>query len=160
MPNRLLVTTTLAATALLAAAAPTPALGCPPSLSIERPKPAESADTSGAFVVVHANRGCHPGQLAVTGTAEGMVAGSRRSITLDLARTDTPGVYVVRRQWPREGVWVLRLTVTEGDGHATALVGIGPSGEIATIREPARHGEIRDVSDADVAALLRSLAAG
>lgn len=144
-------------TALLGAAAATVVLACPPSLTVERPAGA-SAGGDDAFVVVRSFHGCHPGSLAVTGTAEGLVGGARRSMALQLAPTDTAGVYRVRRQWPREGVWVLRLTVTEGDGHATALVGVGPSGDVAVIRQPARRGEVREVSDADVAALLHRLA--
>jgi hypothetical protein len=56
-------------------------------------------------------------------------------------------------------VWVVRVTVTGGDAHATALAGIGPSGDVATIREPGRRGEYHEVSDADIAALLQRLAA-
>ncbi|HXY18789.1 MAG TPA: hypothetical protein VEH83_02225 [Gemmatimonadales bacterium] len=145
--------------ALLAAAAAPAARACPPSLTVERPSARLPAGDAGAYVVVRASHGCHAGPFAVSGSAEGLIDGARRSIALDLGRADTAGVYRVRRQWPREGVWVLRFTVTEGDGHATALVGIGPSGEVATVREPARSGQVRDVSDADVAALLRSLAA-
>jgi hypothetical protein len=57
-------------------------------------------------------------------------------------------------------VWVLRLTVSESGDHATALVGVAASGRIAGVRQPSRRGTSRPVSDADVAAMLRSLAAG
>jgi hypothetical protein len=47
----------------------------------------------------------------MTGTAEGIVNGSRQSVPLTLVPLRTPGVYAVRRQWP-EGRWVLSLTGT------------------------------------------------
>lgn len=144
---------------LLAAVLTVPLRACPPSLSIERPSRA-SSDAGDAFVLVHAYQGCHPGQLMVSGTAEGLVDGERRTIPLEILPAATPGLYSVAQQWPREGVWVLRLVVTVGDGHATALVGINASGQITAVREPARSGRvIHEPSDADVEALLRSLAA-
>jgi len=151
----------LLGSALLAVVLAAPALACPPSIAVERPAHAAASEDSGAFVLVRAFQGCHAGTIAVSGTAVGLVDGERRSIPLRLLPTATADVYAVRRQWPSEGVWVLRLTVTVGDGHATALVGIGASGEVATVRQPARDGRaIRDLTDADVTAMLRSLAAG
>ena len=67
---------------------------------------------------------------------------------------------MVRRQWPSQGVRVLRLTVSQGGDQATALVGVAASGRIATMRQAPRRGTSRPVSDADVETLLRSLAAG
>jgi hypothetical protein len=150
----------LVGAALLAVALTAPALACPPSLSVELP--ADPARGAGELILlVHAFHGCHPGQLAVAGTAEGLVRGERRSIRLEFHPTGTAGVYQVREQWPREGVWVLDLAVTEGDGRGTALVGIGPSGEVRLVRGPAVDGRAgRAASGADVEALLRSLAAG
>jgi hypothetical protein len=142
-------------TLILAAGLTATAVACPPSLTVS---PAGGA--AGVFLVVHAIQGCHPGPLTVTGTAEGLVGGERRSLTLTLEPGTAPDDYQVRRQWPREGVWVLRLTVSESGDHATALVGVAASGRIATVREPSRRGTNRPVSDADVAAMLRSLAAG
>ena len=69
-------------TLVLAAALTAPASACPPSLTVERAAPSD-----GAFLLLHASRGCHSGALTVTGTAEGLVAGVRRSIPLVI----TPG---------------------------------------------------------------------
>jgi len=150
----------LAAPALLSVVLALPARACPPSLTIERPSNSSSGDGRDAFVLVHAVQGCHPGQLTVSGTAEGLVGQERRIIQLEVAPTATPGLYRVPQQWPHEGVWVLRLVVTVGDGHATALVGINASGEVTTVRQPTREGRaIREFSDADVEALLCRLAA-
>lgn len=136
-----------------------PALACPPSLSIERPSQRASRVADSAFVLVHAARGCQIGPLSVSGSAEGLVGGERRSIPLQIASTETDGVYRVRRQWPSQGVWVLRLVVRVGEGTATALVGVNASGEIATVlqQDPGRRA-ILNITDADVEAMLHSLA--
>jgi len=155
MSGRLVTPIRLALAALLAPALAAPALACPPQITVERP----SAATDTAFVFVHASPGCQRGNVTVTGTAEGLVGGARHSIALDVAAAGTQGVYRVRRQWPRTGVWVLRLVVHVGEGSATALVGVGASGEIVAVREqdPARR-IYPYITDADVDAMLRSLA--
>ncbi len=49
--------------------------------------------------------------LRVNGTAEGIVNGERRSVSLQLLPVgDSPGVYVVTQQWPAEGQWVVHLS--------------------------------------------------
>jgi hypothetical protein len=146
----------LALAVLLVPALAAPALACPPQISIERPA---VPTHDGAFLLVHASRGCGRGTLSVIGTAEGLVSGARRSIPLEVAATTTDGVYRVRRQWPGQGVWVLRLVVRVGDGSATALVGVNASGEITTVlqQDPARR-TIPNITDADVDAMLHSLA--
>ena len=155
MTGRILSPLRLALTALLAAAVSSPALACPPQITVERPT---GAMADSAFVLVHASPGCQMGRLTVAGSAEGLVGGVRRSIPLDVAATETAGVYRVRRQWPSEGVWVLRLVVHVGEGSATALVGVDASGAIAVIRQqdPARR-IYPYLTDADVDAMLRSL---
>ena len=122
--------------------------------NVERPGAADSA-----FVLVHASPGCTRGALTVTGTAEGLVNGQRRCVPLEIAATQSAGVYRVRRQWPSEGVWVLRLVVHVGTGSATALVGVNASGEIAQVRQqdPARR-IYPYLTDADVQAMLHALA--
>ncbi len=154
MSGRLISPVRLALVALLAPMFAAPAFACPPQIVIERP--AASAD---AFVLVHASRGCQSGRLTVTGTAEGLVGGTRRTVQLEVASTETEGVYRVRRQWPSQGVWVLRLVVRVGEGSATALVGVNATGEIATVlqQDPGRR-TIPNITDADVNAMLRSLA--
>lgn len=151
----------LAVAALLAAVYATPALACPPWISVELPVNPFASEARGAFLLVHAYHGCHAGQLSVSGTAEGLVKGERRSIPLEVAPTATVGLYLVRRQWPGEGVWILNLTVQEGDGHATALVRIGASGTVTAVRVPTLDGRVaRTVSDADIEAMLHALAPG
>ena len=156
MSGRLVSPVRLALAVLCSPVLAAPALACPPQISVERPA---AASPEGPFVLVHAARGCQLGTLRVTGTAEGLLDGARRSIPLEIAPAGTDGVYRVRRQWPSQGVWVLRLVVTVGQGSATALVGVNASGEVATIlqQDPARR-TIPSITDADVDAMLRSLA--
>lgn len=155
MSGRIVSPIPLGLVALLAAAAATPARACPPQITVERP----SVVSDSAFVLVHASPGCVQGTLTVTGTAEGLVDGQRRAVPLEVAATGTDGVYRVRRQWPGEGVWVLRLVVRVGEGSATALVGVNAAGEVAVVRQqdPARR-VYPSITDADVERMLRSLA--
>ena len=160
MPSRRFALGAAVESLVLAAALGSTASACPPSLTVATPPRGSAAVAGGAFLLVHAVKGCHPGPLTLSGTAEGLVGGERRTVALTLEPGGAADDYVVRRQWPREGVWVLRLTVAEGGGHATVLVGIGSSGAVATVRQPPRTGAVRDPSERDIASLLRSLAAG
>jgi len=154
MIGRIVSPVRLALAALCAPALAAPALACPPLITVERPGVASDS----VFLLVHASPGCQRGNVTVTGTAEGLIDGARRSIALEVAATGTEGVYRVRRQWPRTGVWVLRLVVRVGEGSATALVGVGASGGIEAIREQDAARRIYPyVTDADVEAMLRSL---
>ena len=64
-----------------------------------------------------------PASVVMTGSAEGIVSGSRQSVPLKLQRLPTPGVYAVSRQWP-DGQWVINLTATcpARDAVASAVV--------------------------------------
>lgn len=64
---------------------------------------------------------------AVTGSAEGVVHGERRTLPLVLA--GERGTYTFQRTWPREGRWLVRLAF-EG-GHAPAMVAeLGHDGRV------------------------------
>jgi hypothetical protein len=159
MPSRF-ATATLAA-ALLAAAAPRAALAGPPWISIELPPSPFSSLPRDAFLLVRAYHHFTPQSALVTGTADGLVNGERRSLALEITPTGVEGLFVLRRQWPARGVWVLRLTVDQGHGKATAVVGIGAQGEVTLVRVPTGLGGApRPVSDAEVGALLAALANG
>ena len=71
----------------------------------------------------------------LAGSAEGLVDGARRSVALRFDPTNKPGVYAVRRQWPSGGAWVLRITLLS---NTTALVTLGPSGDVAAVNVPTR----------------------
>lgn len=138
----------------------------PAWISIEYPANPYDAASRGAFLLVHA---FHHGQdvaFPVSGSAEGLVNGARRTISLEFKATSRPGVYALQKQWPNEGVWTLVLAVRQGDGPgnlAQAAVELGPRGEIAQVTVPAqqRNGWLvpTGVAMSDVEAGLRSRAA-
>jgi hypothetical protein len=127
----------LALAALASASLAAPALGGPPWISIELPANPYDQSTSGAFLLVHAfHHGTAMGFI-VSGTAEGMVNGERRSLKLGFAGTSREGVYALKRTWPTEGTWTLVIKVNQGpDDAATAVVDLGPEGVVAGIRVP------------------------
>ena len=123
--------------AVLAAALATPALAKPPWISIEYPINPYDASLRGAFLVVHTFIHRMPYAVRLTGTAEGMVNGERRTFPLEFKETGQTAVYTLAQSWPREGVWTLVIRAGEAPGMvATALVEIGPDGEIASVRLP------------------------
>ena len=125
------------------AAAPSPLVAGPPWVSIEYPVNPFDRSTRGAHLLVHAFHHGTPVQYPVTGTAEGVVAGERRTITLRFEATSRPGVYALRKQWPSEGAWTLVINVTQSEadasGVAQALVELSPGGSVAAVQVPTRR---------------------
>ena len=138
----------------------------PPWISIEYPANPHDAASRGAFLLVHA---FHHGQnvaFPVSGSAEGLVNGARRTISLELKATSRPGVFALHKQWPDDGVWSLVLAVRQGEGAgniAQAVVELGTRGEIASVVVPTRKQGSwlipTGVSLADVESGLRARAA-
>lgn len=141
----------LAALAVFGTARPA-TLG-PPWISIEVPANPLDPTTNGALLLVHAFHHGTPVGLPVSGTAEGLVAGQRRTVALEFASTTRPGVYALRYEAPRDGSWMLVIRVTQGTATATAFVGL-VDGTVASVRVPTvdRGGpaqvSARDVEDA------------
>src|SRR5262245_40376275 len=75
----------------------------------------------GQSVLVRTYRCGTPSSLALRGTAEGLVAGERRSVELSITADSEPGVFRLARQWPAEGRWVLVLNVTGERGVSTLV---------------------------------------
>jgi len=158
----------LALAALVSAGvvAPAPAFGSkgPPWISIELPANPYDQSTRGAFLLVHSfHHGTAMGFI-VSGTAEGMVNGERRSLKLDFAETARVGVYALKRTWPTEGTWTLVIKANQGpDDAATAVVDLGPDGDVAAIRVPTmQRGSWTvpaPISLGDIDAALRARAA-
>jgi hypothetical protein len=116
------------------------ALAGPPWISIEYPANPYDATTRDAFLVVHAFHHGTPMDFPVSGTAEGLVDGRRRSVSLEFQRTSRPGVYALRKQWPNEGAWTLLVAVAQGpEDKVTAIVELGGSGAVASVRVPTRQ---------------------
>ena len=137
MTRRGLVPTTLLALIVGTAAFANPAASTlvkwPPWLSIESPVNPFDPTTRGAILLAHATFREGQAQLSdLGGTAEGIVNGARRSITLRFDTTGRPNVFALRRQWPADGVWLLRITLRQ----TTAVVTLDRSGGVASVRVP------------------------
>ena len=105
----------------------------PPWLSIETPVNPFDQTTRGAVMLLHART--HDGVVKLsdlTGSAEGIENGRRRSIALRFDATAQPGVFAVRRQWPEGGTWLIRIALE----RTTAIVTFDSAGNVASVRVP------------------------
>lgn len=138
----------------------------PPWISIETPANPYDSATRGAFLLVHAFHHGTPMSFPVSGTAEGIVKGERKTISLALKPTSRPGVYALHKQWADDGVWTLVLSVTQGNGEmntVSAVVELAANGQVASVDVPTRMKDNyrvpAPVSMANVEAGLRARAA-
>ena len=141
------------------AALPSVAHAGPPWISIELPANPYDRATKGAFLVVHAFHHGTPVGFPVSGKAEGIVNGQRKSIDLKFDRTERDGAYVLRNQWGTEGEWTLVISVAQGeDDKVTALVQVS-GGNVFSVKVPTeKRGEWdipKKVTMADVEATLK-----
>lgn len=144
------------------AASPAPVFG-PPWISIEHPVNPYDQTTRGAYLVVHAFHHGTPTGFPVSGTAEGLVNGQRRTVKLDFKATSRTGAYALTKQWPSEGTWSLVITVAQGpEDGVSAIVDIGTTGDVARVQVPTRrqdsHTIPAKVSMNEVEASLRARA--
>ena len=106
---------------------------------------------------VFRTEGCaDPAKSQISGTAEGLLKGARRSVPLKVAAMATAGVYAVYQNWPAEGEWVVNLKGTCRDANAGAIVPIGPKG---FIRKSAKFFP-RPATDAEIETSLKALTQG
>ena len=138
-------------TLTIAAAAPAP-LG-PPWILIEYPPSPYDASTRDAFLLVHTFHHGTPIVAPVTGKAEGIVGGERRSVALKFGGTSRTGVFALDKQWPSEGTWVLFITANQGpNDDVTAVVELAANGQVAAVRVPTeRRGSWMIPSDVSAA---------
>jgi hypothetical protein len=130
---RLITRISLATLVVVTAAFTLPAAKWPPWISIESPVNPFDPATHGAAMLVHAHFREGPTQLAdLSGSAEGMVRGARRSIPLRFDATPLPNVYALRRQWPSGGAWVLKINLRT----TTAIVSLDDTGAVAAVQIP------------------------
>lgn len=147
-------------TALAAAAArPVSLAKSPPWISIESPVNPYDASTRGALLLVHAAfREGVPQLSDLHGTAEGLVSGTRQTVALRLDSTGRPGVFALRRQWPADGSWVLRISLRT----TTALVTLDRDGQVTGTHVPLHvtgGGTVpRDISGAEIDSTLAAIA--
>jgi hypothetical protein len=119
--------------AATAAFASPPALKWPPWLSIESPVNPYDPATRGAVMLVHCRT--HDGIVKISdlsGSAEGIENGHRRSIPLRFDPTPQAGVFALRHQWPDEGTWLIRVSYE----RTTAVVTLDGAGKVASVRVP------------------------
>lgn len=149
----------LAFSAFLIAAVPATASAGPPWISIELPgNPWDRAAAPDAYLLVHAFHHGTEVEAPLSGRAEGIVDGKRKTITLSFGKTSRPGVYSLKNQWGTTGRWVLVLTVTQhADDVAEAVVQIAEDGsvKVSVPTRPGREGNFpRRVTVAEVDAAL------
>ena len=135
----------------------------PPWISVEYPPSPFDATTRDAFLLVHAYHHGTPANFPVNGKAEGIVAGTRRSVELSFTRTSRAGVYALKKQWPEQGNWVLAIAVEDGQSKAGALIELGPRGDVAKVTVPTSRRDgwaiPRAITNAEIESALRSQAA-
>ena len=97
--------------------------------------------------------------VRITGTAEGLIAGTRQSLPITLTAVEpAEAVYAIQQQWPDDGAWVLHLKGSCGNpkAEASTLVAVSKGTFIRdksdVRREPATKKQVDDA----VAALARS----
>ena len=128
----------------------------PPWISIESPVNPYDASARGAAMLVRTSFREGMAQLSdLSGSAEGIVAGARKTIPLRFDTTSRPSVFALRKQWPAEGTWLLRIALKS----TTAIVSLDHQGNVASVRIPteftATHDEVpRAVGSKEIDSML------
>src|SRR5688500_18940579 len=91
-----------------------PAVAGPAWISIELPATPYDKATRGAFLIVHTYHHSDAGRAGVSGSAEGLVGGRRRTVRLTFDATSRSGSYALKKQWPSEGTWTLIIRSPAG----------------------------------------------
>jgi hypothetical protein len=108
-----------------------PAFKSPAWLSIEAPVNPYDPAMRGQALLVHTQLVQGSVRLAeLSGTAEGLVNGARRSIPLRFDSLSRLNTFGLRRQWPSGGTWLLRIGLRE----TTALVSLDAAGDPTSAR--------------------------
>lgn len=148
----------LSSLSVLAAATPsTAALRKSPAwLSIEAPVSPYDRNTRGAAFLIHAKLVTGDARLGdLSGSAEGLVNGTRRTVPIHFEALPASGTFAVRKQWPSEGTWLVRITLHE----TTALVMLDAAGNVTSSRVPTvDRGDLplpRPVPAAEIDSILR-----
>jgi hypothetical protein len=145
-----LVVGLLAVTAATRSFSPHAAMFGGPWISIETPANPYLASGSGALFLVRTYVHQNPADLPVSGRAEGLVDGKRRSVPFTLTRSAQTGMYVVRREWGEKGIWTVLVTAmpeARNGWRIQAVVNVGADGEIEKASMP--HAG-QTLTDADV----------
>jgi hypothetical protein len=85
------------------------------TLQMDDARSSPEAIAKNAVVVAHITA-CHsPEKTTVTAVAEGLVNGQRQTIPLKVVNLSQPGTFAIARQWPQQGTWTVKMTVTNPD---------------------------------------------
>src|ERR1700682_6141110 len=82
------------------------------TFTIGSPVASRDYQAKGAAFVFRTEGCAEPAKSQISGTAEGLVKGTRRSVVLKVTAMTKPGVYAVYQNWPAEGEWVVNLKGT------------------------------------------------
>jgi hypothetical protein len=126
------------------------------TFTIGNPVASQDFHMKAASFVFRTEGSADPGKAQVAASAEGLVKGARRSVSLKVAPSSRPGVYAVFQNWPAEGDWVATLKGTCASATAGAIVPFGPKG---FIRDSSKFFS-RPATDAEVEASLTALTQG
>jgi len=132
-----------------------------PWISIESPVNPYVASQTGGLFVVHTYVHMNPSDLPVSGRAEGIVDGKRRTVPFKLTSSGQMGTYVVRREWGDKGIWTVLLTAmpeAKNGWSIQAVVNVGADGEIEKVSVPRAGQRTRLLTDAEVEQGLRDRA--
>jgi hypothetical protein len=92
------------------------------SLTIGNPIAANIPRMKTAAIAVRLENCSDFAKATLSATAEGLVAGVRRSVSLQTVAGATPGVYAVAQSWPFDGMWVVNLKATCGSSAVGTIV--------------------------------------
>lgn len=98
--------------------------------TVEAPAARKDACLKDAVLVVRTYLCGEPGAARINAKAEGVVDGRRRTLALTASEVK-PGVYVIRREWPARGDWVVAISGSDHDLVCSKLVGLGPNGNLS-----------------------------
>ena len=123
------------------------------TFTIGNPVASQDFRAKGASFVFRTEGCADPARSQISATAEGLLKGERKSLTLQVMAMPKPGIYAVFQGWPAEGDWIVNLKGTCADAKAGALVPIGPKG---FIREASKFFP-RPATDAEIETSLKAL---
>lgn len=120
---------------------------------IQLGSPAALPDGAGAGGVMVARLdGCgHPERGSIEATAEGLVNGTRRTVAVPAMKLKD-GQYLIRRSWPEEGRWVVKLVASHPEISAKTFLLVPVKGDSFERGGVAR--EMRVPAEADVVQAL------
>jgi hypothetical protein len=103
-----------------------PLFGGALTLEVVNPTSNVEAAKQHAAVIVQTTACTSPEKTTITATAEGVTAGKRQSVPLELIRLSEPGKFAIAKTWPTDGQWVLRVIANNPDYHGYAAGAIIP----------------------------------